>query len=205
MAHTAHICVARHGETDWNRSGILQGWLDVPINAHGRRQAREMVAQFAGAGFTSVWSSPLVRAHETAQIIAAALQLPAPSCHVGLKERHFGAVQGVPKNALVKQNPVLLAQILRRNPAADFTRGESMDAFADRLLGAFIEIGARHYGDRVLVITHGWAMDVVKRHTGGLPRSEILDAKPRNGESLWTEVTPDGRFTTAAKAGAAQL
>ena len=32
----AHICIARHGETDWNRRGVLQGWLDVPINAQGR-------------------------------------------------------------------------------------------------------------------------------------------------------------------------
>ncbi|WP_296446909.1 histidine phosphatase family protein, partial [Rhodoferax sp. UBA5149] len=40
----AHICVARHGETDWNRSGILQGWFDVPINEQGRRQARQLAA-----------------------------------------------------------------------------------------------------------------------------------------------------------------
>lgn len=145
-----------------------------------------------------------MRAHETAQIIAAALGLPSPSCHAGLKERHFGAVQGVPKNALVKQNPALLAQILRRNPAADFVGGESMDAFADRLLGAFADIGARHCDERVLVITHGWAMDVVKRHTSGLARSALLEAKPKNGESLWTQVRLGGAFTAAAHAAAAQ-
>jgi broad specificity phosphatase PhoE len=185
----AHICVTRHGETDWNISGKLQGWLDVPINAQGRLQARELAAAFGGAGFAAVWSSPLVRARETAETVAAALRLPPPFCHEGLKERHFGAIQGVPKNELADLNPVLLQQILRRNPAAEFEGGESMDEFADRVLGAFADVGALHRGDRVLVITHGWVMDVVTRHIRGLARNAILDLKRKNGESLWLEAT----------------
>lgn len=185
---TAHICVARHGETDWNRRGILQGWLDVPINEHGRRQAHEMATTFAGEAFTAVWASPLVRARETAEIIASALGLPSPSCHEGLKERHFGAIQGIPKNELAELNPTQLEQILRRNPAAEFVGGESMDEFADRLIGAFADIGARHRGARVLVVTHGWVMDAVARHISGVARNAVLYEKPKNGESLWVEV-----------------
>jgi len=186
--NTAVICIARHGETDWNKSGILQGWLDVPINAQGRRQAHQLADAFAHAGFAAVWTSPLLRARETAEIIATALGLPAPHCHEGLKERHFGAIQGIPKNELAELNPVLLEQILRRNPAAEFVGGESMDDFADRLMGAFIEIGARHPGNRALVITHGWVMDAVLRHTKGLARHAVLHAKPKNSESVWVEV-----------------
>lgn len=185
--HAAHICITRHGETDWNRMGILQGWFDVPINDLGRRQAHEMAARFAGSGFTAVWSSPLVRARETAEIIAARLQLPPPSCHEGVKERNFGAIQGIPKDELAELNPALLEQILRRNPAASFVGGESMDEFADRVLAAFDDIGERHHGDRVLVITHGWVMDVLTRHIGGMPRSAILPLKRKNGESLWID------------------
>ncbi len=188
MKDPAHICVVRHGETDWNISGILQGWIDVPINEQGRHQARELAGTFAAAGFVAVWSSPLVRARETAEIVAAALRLPPPSCHDGLKERNFGAIQGIPKAELAELNPVLLQQILRRNPAADFEEGERMDEFADRVLGAVADIGARHPGRRVLVVTHGWVMDVVTRHIGGLPRSAILNMKRKNGESVWVEV-----------------
>ncbi|WP_296445206.1 histidine phosphatase family protein, partial [Rhodoferax sp. UBA5149] len=79
------------------------------------------------------------------------------------RERHFGALQGIPKNELAELNPALLEQILRRNPAAEFVGGESMDEFADRSYDAFAEIGARHRGARVLVVTHGWVMDVVTR------------------------------------------
>lgn len=192
MKQPARICVTRHGETDWNVRGILQGWSDIPINDQGRRQARGMAALFADAGFDAVWASSLLRARETAEIIAAALGLPMPACHEGLKERCFGAIQGVPKSELADLNPLLLQQILRRNPAAEFESGESMDEFADRVLGALADIGARHPGGRVLVVTHGWGLDVVMRQVRGLPRSAILNLKRKNGDSLWIEVTPTG-------------
>ena len=185
----AHICIARHGETDWNQRGVLQGWLDVPINAHGRRQAHALAAALRVEGFAAVWSSPLARARETADLVAAALGLPAPTCHDGLKERNFGAVQGIPKDELAEFNPALYEQILRRNPAAQLVGGESMDEFADRVQGAFTEIGARHRGSRVLVITHGWVMDVVTRHISGVPRHAVLHLKRQNGECLWVEAT----------------
>lgn len=197
MDLSAHICLTRHGETNWNSRGVLQGWSDVPINEQGRRQARRMAAAFAGAGFAAVWSSPLVRARETAEIVTAALGLAPAACHAGLKERHFGAIQGVPKSELAELNPALLQQILRRNPAAWFEGGESMDEFADRVLGAVVDIGARHAGERVLVITHGWAMDVITRHMSGLARSAILNRRHRNGDSLWLRASPGGQLSFA--------
>lgn len=189
MKRPAHVCITRHGETDWNVSGILQGWLDVPINEQGRRQAREMAASFADAGFAAVWTSPLIRAAETAEIIAAELGLPPPSVHEGIKERHFGEIQGVPKSELAELNPLLLQQILRRNPAAHFEGGESMDEFAHRVLAGFMDIGAKHPGERVVVVTHGWVMDVVTRHIEGVARSTILNYKRKNGESVWVEAS----------------
>ncbi len=187
--NSALLCIARHGETDWNKRGVLQGWLDVPINELGRQQASDMAASMADEGFAAVWSSPLARAHETADIIAATLGLAPPRCHEGLKERHFGAIQGIPKSELAELNPALLEQILRRNPAAHFPGGESMQEFADRVLRAATEIGAHHHGARVLVVTHGWVMDVVTRHVNDLARHAVLHVKPKNGESVWIEVT----------------
>lgn len=191
MNGSARVCVARHGETDWNTAGILQGWIDVPINEQGRRQAHDMALAFSGEGFSGVYSSPLIRALETAEIIARRLRLPPPVCLDGLKERRFGAIQGIPKAELAELNPVLLQQILRRNPAAHFEEGESMDEFADRVLDAVMSIGSRHSGERVLAITHGWVMDVITRHVRKLPRSAILNLKRKNGEFLWLDVTAE--------------
>ena len=184
------FCIARHGETDWNIAGILQGWIDVPINGQGRAQALDMARGFAADGFDCVCTSPLIRSLETAQIIAAELGLPPPLAHDGLKERNFGAVQGIPKAELAELNPALLQQIMRRNPAAEFEQGETMDEFAERVLGAIRDLGEQCGGKRALVITHGWVMDAITREVRGLPRSAMLHHKPTNGESLWLEATP---------------
>lgn len=185
----AQVCVARHGETDWNVAGILQGWTDVPLNDLGRRQAYELVAALGQARFSVVCTSPLIRCLESAEIISRSLRLPTPVCLDGLKERNFGVIQGVPKAELAELNPVLLQQILKRNPAADFEQGETMDEFADRIFAALHFIGRHYAGQRVLVVTHGWVMDAITREVAGLPRSAILNMKRKNGETLWLAVT----------------
>jgi len=189
MNSPARICVVRHGETDWNTAGILQGWLDVPINERGRTQARELAQGFAGSGFSCVYTSPLNRALETAEIIAATLRLPSPVRHDGLKERNFGLIQGIPKAELAELNPSLLEHILKRNPDTRFEQGESMDECATRVLGGLMDIARQRPGERILVITHGWVMDAITREVRGLPRSAMLHHKPKNGESLWLEAT----------------
>jgi len=162
--------------------------MDVSINDLGRRQAYELAAALGGSGFSYVYSSPLIRALETAEIVARALRLAPPACHEGLKERNFGAIQGIPKAELADLNPVLLQQILKRNPACSFEQGESMDDFADRVLDAIVSIAEPNAGKRILVITHGWVMDVITRHIANLPRSAVLNLKRKNGECLWLQV-----------------
>jgi probable phosphoglycerate mutase len=189
MSSPTRICVVRHGETDWNTAGILQGWLDVPINERGRAQARELALAFAASGFSCVYASPLRRSLETAQIIAAQLRLPPPTCHDGLKERNFGIIQGIPKAELAELNPALLEHIVKRNPDTRFEQGESMDECATRVLDGVGDIARQRPGGRVLAITHGWAMDVMAREVRGLPRSALLHHKPTNGECLWLEVS----------------
>lgn len=187
MLNPAQVCVVRHGETDWNLSGVLQGWIDVPLNETGRRQAQELGIAYASTGFSAIWTSPLARASDTADIVAEVLRLPAPIRHDGLRERRFGAIQGIPKEELAELNPVLAQQLLRRNPAAEFPEGEGMEEFAERVLRAILAIGTAHAKERVLVVTHGWVMDVITRAICGLPRHAILNLKRKNGESVWLE------------------
>ncbi|WP_295388882.1 histidine phosphatase family protein [uncultured Thiodictyon sp.] len=188
---TTKLCVTRHGETDWNITGILQGWTDVPLNDTGRQQARDLAETLADCGFTLVCTSPLRRSAETAEIIAAAWGLPPPTVSEGLKERHFGRFQGMPKSELLISHPGLHQEIVRRNPACPFEEGESVGHFADRVLAALEEIAHTHAGTRVLIITHGWVMDVITRHLRHLPRTAVLDLKRKNGESIWIASTPD--------------
>lgn len=191
MHQPALLCVARHGETDWNTAGILQGWIDVPLNDEGRRQSLQMARDFADQGFGLIYTSPLRRSAETAEIIARELALEAPRTHDGIMERNFGALQGVPKAQIAESDPALMTEIFKRNPAAQFAQGETMDEFADRVLAALSDIAAAAAGRRALLITHGWVMDVITRQVRGLPRDTQLNMKRKNGECLWIEATPD--------------
>lgn len=183
------LCVARHGQTDWNAQGLLQGWCDVALNVRGVAQSQALASELAPHAFDAIWSSPLQRARQTAELIAQQWQTLQPvRCHAGLKERHFGNVQGLAKSALQHSAPQLLAQIQRRDPAVVFPQGEGMEAFARRVLQAVCDMAQQHPGEQLLVIAHGWVMDVITRHVSGLPLHAVLDHKRGNGEYLWLEV-----------------
>lgn len=198
MSASTKICVARHGETDWNAAGILQGWLDVPLNDKGRDQSRELADRLADSTLSCVYSSPLRRALESAEIVSERLKLAKPICHEGLKERNFGLIQGVPKEQLARTHPDLMREIIRRNPACEFEQGESVDHFATRVVGALSDIADHNPGRRVLVITHGWVMDVITRHVNNLPRTAVLHLKRKNIECVWLDVNHDAIVPSAA-------
>ncbi len=86
------LTLVRHGETDWNRDRRIQGSTDIPLNDTGRAQARAAAAGLRG---DIIVSSDLSRARETAEIIAAELDLPAPTLYPDLRERAYGDAEGV--------------------------------------------------------------------------------------------------------------
>lgn len=201
MSRITRICVARHGETDWNAAGILQGWLDVTLNDRGKQQAHAFSKSLGDLGFSCIYTSPLRRSLETAAILADGLGLATPICHDGLMERNFGVIQGRPKEELRITHPELLEQILRRNPTCVFEGGESLDRFATRVLSALTDIAQDKPGQTVLVITHGWVMDAITRHIRNLPDDTVLNMKRKNMECIWLDVTPESIMQSRQPAG----
>ena len=67
------IVVIRHGTTDWNDKNLAQGSTDNPLNERGMEQARITGKRLRGMGITKIYSSPLIRARQTSQIIAQEL------------------------------------------------------------------------------------------------------------------------------------
>ena len=92
------LWLVRHGETDWNRDYLLQGWVDTPLNSTGRDQARELADRLAGRTFTGVWSSDLSRAVDTAR-----LAFGEPTRDAALRELDFGDIQGLNWQGLAPQ------------------------------------------------------------------------------------------------------
>lgn len=144
----------RHGETDWNKEGRLQGHIDIPLNETGRAQARLAIPILQKYPIDRIVSSPLSRALETAQIINAVLQKPLVTDE-RLREKHFGLFEGKTKDEIA------LWQM--ENPTYDLTRGlsltappggESPEQLQERILAAK-EHFLTDYADNVLFVAHG--------------------------------------------------
>src|ERR687891_2945889 len=88
------IILARHGETDWNLERRWQGHSDRPLNETGRAQAEALAEQLAGEPIAAIYSSDLMRAHETARIVASRLGRDVVAVP-GLRERRFGSWEGL--------------------------------------------------------------------------------------------------------------
>ena len=89
------VCV-RHGETDWNKRGMIQGVTDTSLNENGLRAARKFADSLveAGESFDKVYTSPLKRAYETGEVVAKAFDIPIFTKD-GLKELCFGKFESL--------------------------------------------------------------------------------------------------------------
>ncbi|MDO4241466.1 MAG: histidine phosphatase family protein [Microbacteriaceae bacterium] len=150
----------RHGQTDWNAQVRLQGRSDIPLNDVGRQQAREAAAQMREAG--QVWdvvvASPLGRAQETAQIVAAELGISRVLTHEGIVEKDFGGVEGTFLEPLSQPERRALTE----------NNGETRQQVQDRAIAAVQELAAAHPGQRLLLVSHGTLIRMVmSRVTGG--------------------------------------
>jgi len=144
MTYTTFALV-RHGQTDWNAQRRLQGSTDIPLNDIGRGQARAAVAALSGHEWDVIVSSPLIRAAETADMIAGGLGLSQVRRVPELTEREFGPAEGL------QDGPELDAL---RIPGG-FRGAESEDEAASRGLAALEALAEEFHGRRVLVVAHG--------------------------------------------------
>ena len=144
------FALIRHGQTDWNAQRRLQGSTDIPLNDVGRGQARDAVAVVSGQEWDAIVSSPLSRAAETADLIAAGLGLTVARRLPELRERSFGPAEGL------QAGPELDALRIE----GGFHGAESEDEAARRGLAALEALAEEFRGGRVLVVAHGTLLRV---------------------------------------------
>ena len=143
----------RHGETDWNRAGRLQGWRDIPLNALGEMQAESLARLLAEGGdrfgFASLAASPLSRARRTAEILNAALDLEIRFID-DLREIDVGPMEGETASSWFPS--------WRAGTNRDGV--ETFDAFTDRIARGIRT--ALALPGPVLIVAHGglvWALE----------------------------------------------
>ncbi|MET0334434.1 MAG: histidine phosphatase family protein [Rhizobacter sp.] len=163
MNHVTRVIAIRHGETAWNVDTRIQGQLDIPLNDTGRWQAERLGAALADEGLEAIYSSDLLRAHETAQAVGRATGLVVHS-DVGLRERGFGSFQGHTYAEITERWPEASERWRRRE--IDFSpgeNGESLRVFYDRCIGTAERLAAAHPGQTIALVAHGGVMDCLYR------------------------------------------
>jgi len=155
------IYLVRHGETDWNRDGRLQGHSDIPLNEAGLAQADRIAARLAAEPIAGVWTSDLRRASQTACAVAAPHRL-APRATQLLRERCAGDWEGLTQAEIRSrgETPTLTANTqdtVHHGPP----NAEPMDAVWDRLVGALHEVRQARAEGTVCIVGHGGSLRVL--------------------------------------------
>lgn len=192
-AEAARVLLVRHGETDWNREGRLQGWAPTPLNDRGRAQADRLGAALAAEyEIDRVVASDLTRTRETAARIVQAGVGGEPTFDPAWRERGLGEYQGFTRSELHERFPAFAigngAVALEEKPAG----GEALVDVYERVVAGWESLRESADGNTILVVTHGGPITVVLARLKGL---DILSAVQhhaiRNCGLTEIELNPD--------------
>lgn len=149
--------LVRHGKTLWNEKKLLQGQLDSPLTTEGITQAKNLAKKLKGVKFDLVFSSDLLRAKRTAEIVVLERDLEIKTSEL-LRERNFGHLQGKSEkewDSVFKKLSDEQKFSYKHSPQI-----ESDEELVNRLLRFIREVAIRYPGKNVLVVTHGGVIRV---------------------------------------------
>lgn len=169
--------LVRHGETEWNVKRIMQGRCDSPLTKLGINQAKDLVNKLKHIHFDKIFSSDILRAKRTAEIIAAERKLAIATTKL-LRERTFGKYEGWLidnyykkfEQYFIENQKLSEIETYKRKPDIDI---ESDEEIVNRLITFIREVAVGFPGKTVLVVTHGGIMRGFLIHLGYGTRKEL--------------------------------
>jgi probable phosphoglycerate mutase len=189
MPERQELLLIRHGQSTANAAGIWQGQMEFPLSEEGRIQARKVGKALAGERFDGIYSSPLGRAFETAEIIIRETNFPgAVVPDEGLTERRGGLLEGTTHAERAVRNPELVNKFLELPEEERWTLvgAETDEEILHRFERALSDIRARHAaGARMVVVSHGGVMRVFLRDSFG---PEVLPGAVRAANASITRL-----------------
>jgi broad specificity phosphatase PhoE len=180
------IFLARHGESDWNVEKRFQGHSDRPLTERGRQQAHALADLVASEEIDAVYTSPLRRAQETAEIVAATAGLE-PVGLPELREVDTGSWSGLSRADVEARFPEGFTRW--RSGGSGWEDGESYEEMAERVIRTLRKIAEDHPDGRVLVISHGGPIRAIHAAAEGLAIKDYRRLKP---------VEPNARLSAVA-------
>ena len=176
--------LVRHGQTDWNLEGRYQGQSDIPLNATGLEQARACAARLNGQRFDALYSSDLLRARRTAEILGEKLALPVRT-DTRLREINHGQWQGrtLEEIRLAYEDHTHDSDPLNSRAPG----GESVLEVARRMAQAADAITSAHPGGTVMLVGHGLALAALYCQAQGIPLEQVYEHIPENTQATIIE------------------
>jgi alpha-ribazole phosphatase/probable phosphoglycerate mutase len=179
---TTTLLLIRHGQTEWNNQGRYTGQSDIPLNSTGREQARRLALELGDNPPDVIVSSDLIRARETADLIAAACGLPVTS-DPRLREIDQGAWEGMQFSDIKAEYGREFADRLADPLLVAPPQGETVGQVRDRVMAAVRDLLQAHGGRRVAIVAHGLVLALIKAHYGNVPVRQVWDLIPANAEA----------------------
>lgn len=162
------LILIRHSESVWNLEGKFQGHRDSPLTKTGIAQARAVAQRLSSVSFAALYSSDLGRAHNTSKIIAESC-----SCHTivdeRLRERNLGIFEGLSREELQSVYPDEYRSYKNAGPDYVIPNGESARQRFARIVQCLEELAEKHYGETIVVVSHGGVLESLFRHAVGIP------------------------------------
>jgi len=186
-----HLILVRHGKTDWNKDGRVQGQLDIPLNSEGKEQIQAIISGLANLKgikrIDALYSSRLSRSVETASGIGRVY---------GLKIGKLGELnelnQGVWQGLLEKQIKVRhkkLYSIWKTKPSSTKPpKGEAMAEAYTRVMSAVKKLVKRHTGKTVCIVTHEIVSAIIKCYYKKIEVDKIWENIPKNATLEMLEI-----------------
>lgn len=175
------LLLVRHGQTQANAEHRYLGALDPPLNDMGLQQARAMAATLDQT-VDFVYGSPLLRARQTAEIMASTLGLPV-RVDPAFRERHVGVFEGLTQDEARRQFPALWAMNITRQWHAAPDGGETIAAVFKRVAQGLTRMVKAHPEAAVLLVAHGFVAKVLRALVLG-STSDFFDWQLGNGAML---------------------
>jgi 2,3-bisphosphoglycerate-dependent phosphoglycerate mutase len=193
----ANLVLVRHGQSQWNLENRFTGWVDVPITDKGKEEAHKAGEALKGFKFDQAFTSVLMRAHETLDIILEVIdqkELPTTK-DKALNERHYGDLQGLNKAETAEKHGKEQVHIWRRSYDVRPPGGESLKDTAERVLPYFAEkiLPCIKKGENILISAHGNSLRALLMELDGLTPEEILKVNIATGAPIIYEIDSSGK------------
>ncbi|MBP9702925.1 histidine phosphatase family protein [Candidatus Woesebacteria bacterium] len=164
------IYIIRHGETDYNVERRMQGWLDIPLNETGHKQAKDAANKLVGHELHALYSSDLVRAKETATYVAKTLSIEIKHTKA-LRETDMGIFAGWAWEKEPDETKDKLwteFEHARDNHILDWNahQGESIGQMLERVTGFLSELPTLHPDQSVGIVSHGGTINRILEFYG---------------------------------------